>query len=404
MQHFTPMQWVLISMANSYGYDKVTYNERLEFIKKAIHDNKLQELWENASEPNMFLASVYAYEDMMAGRPVRTKIGLDATCSGPQILGICTGDESCCKLCNVIDEGKRVDMYSVVYGRMREICPEMPSNIKRDNVKKAIMTFLYGSTERPRKEFGEEYLPVFLRAMKELLPKCVALNEMFVERWDKYASSYSWIMPDNFHVHFDVESMEEVPFIFNGQTMFARYYKKKPSNSGRCLGPNATHSIDSLIAREMVRRCNILPNIKLRIEHVLNTGTGDTTINDLQSVSTLTDLINDYNNTGFFSTRILECINPMTVDMLDSKLINKSKEVLETIESNPYKILCIHDCFFTHPNNIEYLRKSAVNVYAELARSHLMDYILKNIFKEEIFLRRIPDLDKMIMNADYIIC
>lgn len=404
MQHFTPYEWVLIALANSYGNDKVSYQERIDFIKEAIANNKLEEMYSSADEPNMFLAGLVALDDIDAGRPTGFKVGLDATSSGPQFIGIQTGDESCCKLCNVIPTGKRMDLYTEVYNEMRNRAPDMPSDISRSSVKKGVMTSIYGSTAMPKKVFGETYLPLFQQVIGDMMPNVNLFTQIMLNKWDKTADSYSWVMPDLFHVQFDVESVERVSFVFRGHAMETSYRKKAPIEAGRCLGANIAHSLDSLTAREAVRRCNILPKIKTRVERVLDGEDVAPIADDLEAMKLLPQLIEQYRLTNYFSTRIVECINPFTIDTLDSDIAAKAREVLNSIEVNNYNIICIHDCFFTHPNNVEYMRKSVTSAYAELARSNVLDLIMSIIIKEEVIIPKIPNLDAMIMDSDYIIC
>lgn len=405
MNHYTPMQWVKISLANYYGKDKISFDDRIAFIDEAIKNNKLKDMCKDADEPNMFLSGVRAYEDIMQGKPVGYKIGLDATSSGPQVVGIQTGDESCCKLCNVIPTGERNDLYTIFYNKMIELDPKLPKNISRLSVKQGIMTSLYGSKSIPKKTFGEKYVPLFEHVFEMLMPNAFNLTNYLLEHWDSKATEYSWVMPDNFHVNFKVEKLVAQEFNFRDSRMIAQFKINCPTEKGRSLGANTAHSMDSLIAREGVRRCNILPLLKPRIERVLDGKESVSFIGDLESCKLLPELIKNYEDTGFFSTRILECINPLTLDMFDETLVKKCREVLDTIEYNPYKILCVHDCFFTHPNNVEYMRKSITLAYAELAKSTVLDHILESIIPNNTFVcNKISDLDKLIMESDYIIC
>lgn len=80
MKNYTPLSYLKIDIANSYGLDKKTFEERIQWFD----DNKdnLRQLCKEADEPAQMYAGVLAYEDTCKGIPTGHLVGLDATCSG----------------------------------------------------------------------------------------------------------------------------------------------------------------------------------------------------------------------------------------------------------------------------------------------------------------------------------
>ena len=143
MQLFTGLQYLMIDIANSFGLDKKTWNERLGWFE--CNQNNLHDLMSQAEEPALFFAGVQAYEMALAGKAIGYPISLDGTTSGIQILSVLTGDASAASLCNVIpgDTDERMDGYTVIYEAMcqrMEALDQPVGSIERDNVKRAIMT------------------------------------------------------------------------------------------------------------------------------------------------------------------------------------------------------------------------------------------------------------------------
>jgi len=142
MQTFTALQYLKIDIANSYGHDKLTWNQRIAWFDE--NEDRMGELMPKAKEPAMFYAGCKAYIDAMSGTPSGYMISLDATSSGLQLLAALTGCRKSAELCNVVPyvfgeeaEAQRRDGYTVIYQMMLALINE-ESKIKRDEVKEAI--------------------------------------------------------------------------------------------------------------------------------------------------------------------------------------------------------------------------------------------------------------------------
>ncbi|WWC81979.1 transcription-repair coupling factor [Burkholderia phage vB_BpP_HN05] len=140
MMQFTGTNYIRIDVANNFGHDKWTWNERIQWVHD--HDHELEQLLDQADVPALYYASVKALRAAQRGEVSNFPISLDATASGMQILSALTGDRNGAALCNVVNrivdgEIKRADGYTIVFEEMKERVGSS-AEIKRDMIKKAV--------------------------------------------------------------------------------------------------------------------------------------------------------------------------------------------------------------------------------------------------------------------------
>ena len=80
MKEFNPMQYLAIDIANQFGLDKVTYEERIQWVKDNI--NYLEEYQHEAEEPLLYYKAVKALRTAQAGKPIGHTVALDSASSG----------------------------------------------------------------------------------------------------------------------------------------------------------------------------------------------------------------------------------------------------------------------------------------------------------------------------------
>lgn len=80
MQEFTPLQYLQIDIANLYGKDKLTWEERLAWFKE--NQENLLSMVEDADKPHQFYAAVINYDNAASGAVNHHGITLDGTSSG----------------------------------------------------------------------------------------------------------------------------------------------------------------------------------------------------------------------------------------------------------------------------------------------------------------------------------
>lgn len=401
MQKFTPMQYLQIDIASNFGFDKANWDVRLDWFDKNKHN--LTELVPQADEPALFYAGMQAYQDALAGTPSGYPISLDATSSGLQILAALTGDRSAAQLCNVVPTGDREDAYVLVYQWMLAVLGET-SKISREKTKDAIMTALYGSKAVPKEVFGEGgLLAVFYEAMKTLAPAAWELNEMFLALWDPEAYSFEWVLPDNFHVKTKVmaQVMDTVHFLNEPFDVF--HQVNQPISEGRALGANTVHSIDGMIVREMVRRCDYDISRIVAIRRVLDGTATDKKYQDKafmkQQMEQAVILWEHYQKSGYLSARILDHITPETLSIMDRDVI---VELLDSLPAKPFKIMTIHDCFRCLPNYGNDLREQYTHQLYLIARSNLLSFLLSQIVGREVLINKLdPTMHLDVLKSDY---
>lgn len=406
MQTFTGIQYLKIDIASNFGLDKATWDERLQWFE--AHKDQLDELTNAAENPALFFAGVQAYRKAKFGQPSGYPISLDATSSGLQLLACLTGDVAAAQLCNVIDfvqNGvvQRRDGYTVVYRSMVDQLGE-EGRIKRDDVKKAVMTALYGSKAQPKRVFGEgELLNVFYDTMQELAPAAWELNETMPAFWNPEALEHCWVLPDNFHVHVKVMDTEEEIVHFMNEPISVFSQVNRPTDTGRSLGANSIHSVDGLIVREMTRRCNY-DATKVRTLYDLCDAleAGDMicgqNLEDAESVIVNT-LWQHYKRTGYLSARILDYLWAHNFSLVDHKVI---MELIDSLPNKPFEIMSIHDCFRCLPNYGNDLRKQYNLQLQMIAKSKLLEDLLSQITQRHIPVKKMDDdMWKQIADSEY---
>jgi DNA-dependent RNA polymerase len=401
MQTFTGIEYLMIDIASNFGLEKKTWDERISWFKE--NESQLDELIHQAEEPALFYAGLKAYQKAKVGIASGYPISLDATSSGLQILACLVGDNFAASLCNVLDTGTRADAYTIIYDSMLTQLGEA-AKISRDDCKQAIMTSLYGSTAVPKEVFGEgELLTCFLETMDRMAPAVWELNQVMLDIWDPKALSHDWVMPDNYHVHIPVitNTTEKVHFMNEPFEVIRKI--NAPLDKGRSLGANMTHSIDGMIVREMVRRCNFHPPTVNYCKGVLESGYAgskqaqDVKNTDGQMVKTLWE---HYKKSGFLSARILEHLHNHNVGHIDEPGV--IHELIESLPTKPFEVLPIHDCFRCLPNYGDDLRKQYNLQLHSLAKSNMLSYLLSQIILREIQVGKLDDsMAEKILHANY---
>lgn len=398
-QTFTPREYLKIDIANNYGLDKDDWDQRISWFDKNEH--QLKDLVASADEPALFFAAITAWEKVKAGQPIGYMISLDATSSGLQLLAALTGDRKAATLCNVIDAGHRADAYTGIYSQMVETIGET-AKIDRSQTKEAIMTSLYGSTAMPKKIFGEgALLDVFYDTMKRNAPAAWELNEAFLAMWNPEVDINSWVLPDNFHVHVKVMDQEKDTIQFLNQPFEIFYNVNRPTESGRSLGANTIHSIDGMIVRELIRRCDYDPAKIQSLRNLLQSefiaGTDESTENG----KLVACLWNHYQETGYLSARILEVLDADNIGHVDTSVIIA---LLDSLPEKPFKVISIHDCFRCLPTYGNDLRRQ-YNIQLQLiAQSDLLSVLIGQIIGKpgRVHIGKLdPDMHLEIMDTNY---
>lgn len=401
-QTFSGCEYLLIDAANYFGLDKEIFSKRISWAKENL--NKLEEFITEADDPIMFCKAVLNIRTVQKGEAIGALVGLDATTSGVQILSALTGCLQGATWTNLVDSSKRYDCYTEGYKAMLENLENIECEITRAQAKNALMTFFYGSTREPEKEFGEgtEELKAFYTAMEENLPGAYEYSQEAKALWNPDALVHSWTLPDA-HVAsvkvmtkktigIEVDELAHHTFNFTSQVNEAK-------ESDVSLVANTTHSIDGFVVREVKRRCNY--NIK-QVNYYIKAINEELDIrNELRDENINTDNV--------LSLVILEGIfDLMTISTND---LYRYLDLLETIKSLPvFEVLFVHDEFRCLPNYCDIMRYWYKEILAELAESDYLSQMFSEIAGEEIIYENVEggiskqEMAALIRNSSYAIC
>ena len=394
-QTFTPREYLQIDIASNFGLDKDDWDVRLDWFRE--NENRLEELNSKAEEPALYFAGVKAYRQVQSGQPIGYMISLDATASGLQLLACLAGDRSAASICNVIDNGRRMDAYTSVY---EEMCSRIGDNAKidRKETKSALMKALYSSTAAPKEAFGEGILlNTFYSSVTDLLPGAWELNQAFLNLWDNKAYSHDWCLPDNFHVHVKVmETVTERAHFLN-RPIDIPVKVNRPMDEGRSLNANTIHSIDGMVVREMTRRCMYNPQQVEAVREALATGCG--TRAETEKDHMLITLWEHFKMSGYLSARILDYIDSDNVGLINRQEILK---LINSLPAKPFQLLSIHDCFRCLPTYGNDLRWQYNNQLYMIAKSNLLGFLVGQLIGSPIRTAKLdPDLHESIMETNY---
>ena len=164
-------KWLAFQVATSYGLDKATMEERLEWTRdnvslvSAVATNPIAFIaeWEGAEEPWQFLAACDEYYHCCVKRDRHTTslpVATDATCSGLQILAGLARDKSTATLVNVVPSDKPQDAYRKVAETALSL--GIPTSVHpvwdRKCVKRTVMTIPYNAKPFSNRSYIKEAL------------------------------------------------------------------------------------------------------------------------------------------------------------------------------------------------------------------------------------------------------
>jgi len=235
-------KWLAFQVATTYGRDKDTIDDRLDWVKNNTHIISMVACdpirhiheWEAAAEPWQFLAACDEYYHCVLIKDRTTTGGIvatDATCSGLQILAGLARDKSTASLVNVIPSTKPQDAYAVVANTAAPFCPNSIRNhMDRKVVKRVVMTVPYnakpfsnrGYIKDALKEKGIEIdkddltktVVAVRNAMDEVVPGPMAvmswIESEVANAIDRGKTKLTWTTPSGFVVNQKLMKKETV--------------------------------------------------------------------------------------------------------------------------------------------------------------------------------------------------
>lgn len=406
MKHFTAIEYIAIDIANTFGLDKLNYEDRIQWVRDNL--NQLEELTEQAEEPHLYFKAVNAFRKALKGLPVGHTVALDAVCSGLQIMSVLTGDESGCYMTGLIDPDNRTDAYSLVTEHMNEML-DSEIQVPRKDAKQATMTTLYGSTATPKKIFGDgttEYF-AFINVLKQYASGAYWLLQELKKAWNPSAYSHSWYLPDGHYAFVPVMVTKEdrVSVAELDYTMSVMYQVNEPTDFGISIPANVIHSVDAYVLRCMVRRCNYNPKKVNQALDLIQIELLERTLEGTEP-QVFHERMFYYSRHGMVDVREIDFITEDNISGYSSGYLTKLANLLSTmLEHEPFEIITIHDSFACHPNHCNRMRYWYKETLAELAESKTLEYLLQQIYKNpDITFTPMGEVASKIRNSEYGIC
>jgi len=413
MKEFTGWEYLLIDVANHYGLDGLRYEERLDWAN--THLNKLEEMYESCKKKTLplFKKTVMTIRKAQQGIATGHLVGFDAVCSGMQIMSAATGCYSGAKATGLIEQDVRSDAYRTVAEFMAHYLGGSLGFL-RDDVKKAVMTVLYGSKKEPEKLFGRDTseLVEFYKSMWEVAPGAMHLLNDLVASWNPDALSHSWRMPDNHYVYIPVMVTEEKRIEVDelAHSTFTYAFKtNEPQDYSVSNAANVVHSVDAWLLRSLDRRCNYDPVRFLAVKSLMQDEMLRRTFANVEVASVQSEVEDDfstmltrYEESGIADLAFISLIDEESVKYLPDALLEAMYcMVMQSLEHKPFPILSVHDEFKCHPNNMNHLRKHYNQIMVQINQGRIMEDILTQLNGVPTTIQRDMDLTQYIEVANY---
>ena len=286
-------EWLAFQVATTFGLDKATMVERLEWVKNnedlitkvAIDPIDNLPEWEKVEEPWQFMAACHEYYHcciVCDHQFTSLMVAVDATCSGLQILAGLAKDQSTASLVNVCPGDRPSDAYKAVAEEAKKYLPvEMHPWMTRKTTKRTVMTIPYNATRssswgyikealieqgfEPEKEQISQVVEAVYLSMDAIVP-----GPMRVMRWIKThvgqyirngADHVEWITPSGFMVNQkrNVKETERMELQLLGATKVSVTVGEGnpcPTRHKSSTAPNLIHSLDASILHETFQRFN----------------------------------------------------------------------------------------------------------------------------------------------------
>jgi hypothetical protein len=390
MQTFTGLEYTKIDIANMFGMDKELFETRLKWVED--NDHLLESLMDQAKEsPIQYIKAVGALRDAQNKVPSGHMATLDACASGLQILGVISGCEITCRNTGLIDPKVRADIYTTADTIMKMILGNGGNIVLRDAIKLALMTHFYGSFQEPKTLFGEgEELQAFYETTNKVAPGANYLRNLLISTWQSDVLHHSWTLHDGYHAYVPVMNkidMEIEVDELNHAQFTHRIRVNEALEQGVANAANVVHSIDGMMVREINRRCNY------------NRGRVEDTYYMLMREGVQPKR---HKNGYFVSFRYAEDWSHRTHGLTNPQREHLMFLMEEALNNKSFPVICNHDAFKAHPNNMNRVREVYRDILIELSYSTIMEDIIEQITgTRPTLVRGHHDIGSLIQHANY---
>ena len=346
------LDWLHMDVARSYGLDKATWAERLQW--SLTHP----EFQRGAKEPALYQSAYEALQKARRGEPIDHLVSLDATASGIQCLSLMAQDSESARAVNL-----GTQEVNNPYRRVKEHM----GNYDYERVKQATMTSFYESVATPKELFGDDY-DKFVAAASTMLPGPWTIKDAIASCMT-CKDQYRWTMMDGYEVVMDVTAPVECSMDIGKGHLISWIEHRKAAVATKGLTANVTHSLDALVLREVLRRTNC--PLQWYPEHQL------TPFEELREKDILLmQSIVRYNQTQFLTFELLD-----HVDQLNQHLVPQAlkDEINSRTMCDEMYIQPIHDCYRVRATDASLLFDIVREVMADLAYAKTAAWLLPQI-------------------------
>jgi len=390
MKTFTGWQYLLIDAANHFGHDKLLFEERIKWAEDNL--NNLEALSDQAETKPLYFKAVMAIRKAQQGLPTGHLVGLDATCSGIQVMSALTGCVAGATSTGMIDPNVRADAYSKCTSVMAELLGSSV-DVSRADAKQALMTSFYGSKKQPTAIFGEKTpeLAAFYKAAITVAPGAWELLQDLLASWQPYALSHAWKLPDGFDARVKVMTRKDARIEVDelGHATFTyEFYENEGQKNGLSNVANMTHSMDAWVLRSMHRRCNYdraqaeYVDQCIQAELIERNIRGGIDQNQVEYFMTpkVKYYMQQYERSTIADIVILPHLDQGTVSCLSTEHLQALAKILTgMLQYQPFELVTVHDEFKAHPNNLNWVRWQYREIMAEMADSNVLDDLLSQL-------------------------
>jgi len=409
---FTGWEYLLIDAANHFGLDKLLFEERIAFMTDNL--SQLELMAEQAETKPLYIKAVMAIRKAQQSIPTGHLVGLDACCSGIQVMSALTGCAAGAHSTGLIDPNLRADAYGKCTTEMTTLLGSTV-DITRKQAKEALMTSFYGSKAKPKEIFGEDTpeLSAFYQAAHVVAPGAWELLQDLLASWQPYALSHSWKLPDGFDARVKVmkkmEARIEVDEL-NHATFTYEFYENLGARSGLSNAANLTHSVDAWILRSMHRRCNYDREVVEVTDHLIEMELLERAMGNYPRLGEMTDKVAYYIAQWDRSTLADAVILPhLTADNIgqlsDDHLKALARITQGMLQYQPFELVTVHDEFKAHANNMNWVRWQYKEILAEIAESDVLSDLLSQITGNVGTFNKLSfNLPEQIRESNYALC
>ena len=412
MKTFTGWEYLLIDAANHHGLDKLLFEERIKFMTDNLPHLEL--MADQADTKPLYLKAVMAIRKAQQGIPTGHLVGLDACCSGIQVMSALTGCVAGAHSTGMVDPNLRADAYGKATTEMSTILGNTV-NVSRADAKQAIMTSFYGSKKTPKEIFGEDTpeLDAFYQAAHIVAPGAWELLQDLLASWQPYTLAHSWKLPDGFDARvkvmkkkttrIEVDELDHATFSYE-------FFENEGTKSGLSNVANLTHSMDGWILRSMHRRCNYDREVAEYCDELIEMELLERVLDSAPRVVPFAGKVAYYMEQFTRSTLadavILPYLDEYAVKHLSTEHLQALAGILTgMLQHPPFELVTVHDEFKAHANNMNQVRWMYREILAEIADSEVLNDLLSQInglpgtFQKLNF-----NLPELIRQSNYALC